>query len=77
MDSQDSVGFTNIVNEFSVSHCPFSRTLYTFTGEAYLSTILLNLCMSQVSILKVATHPVLNFCTTSEKRNLKILGIIK
>lgn len=49
---------------------PISNTLKAFVGEAYISAIILNPCMSQLSTLKVATYPVLSYCTASEKVKL-------
>lgn len=48
----------------------FPTTLKAFVEEAYIATILLNPCVSQLSTLKVATYPVLSYDTASEKGNL-------
>lgn len=47
----------------------FPTTLKASVEKAYISTILLNPYVSQLSTLKVATYPVLSYDTASEKGN--------
>lgn len=60
--------FTNADNEFSIRHWPVLIT--AFIREAYLSTILLNPCRSQLNTFKVVAIWFQATTTPSEKGTL-------